>query len=113
MPSEIIKDEGNSDFYRDFWYMQCLTTDEAGWNFDDLSNHWDWFGLPGDSVDYNFGFYGTRTQQWDQIAFSAPYYLIVESAGNSHSETGPPVGSDYYGYVSASNQTFVDKGPRP
>jgi hypothetical protein len=34
LPSEIIKDEGNSDFFRDFWYLQCLTTDEAGWNFD-------------------------------------------------------------------------------
>jgi hypothetical protein len=33
LPSQIIADEGNSDFYRDFWYLQCLTTDEAGWNY--------------------------------------------------------------------------------
>src|ERR1700750_2009060 len=33
IPSQIIADEGNSDFFRDFWYLQCLTTDEAGWNF--------------------------------------------------------------------------------
>lgn len=33
LPKEIIADEGNSDYYRDFWYLQCLTTDEAGWNF--------------------------------------------------------------------------------
>jgi hypothetical protein len=33
LPSQIIADEGNSDFYRDYWYLQCLTTDEAGWNF--------------------------------------------------------------------------------
>lgn len=33
LPSQIIADEGNSDFYRDYWYLQCLTTDEAGWNY--------------------------------------------------------------------------------
>ncbi|WP_259069991.1 S8 family serine peptidase [Mucilaginibacter sp. X4EP1] len=87
--------------------------DEAGWNFNDISNRWEWYGLPGDSVDYNFGFYGQRTQQWDQIAFNAPYYLIVESAGNARAYPGPAVGDDYYGYASATNQTLIDKGPRP
>ena len=33
LPSQIIADEGNSDFFRDYWYLQCLTTDEAGWNY--------------------------------------------------------------------------------
>ncbi|HEY5463961.1 MAG TPA: RagB/SusD family nutrient uptake outer membrane protein [Hanamia sp.] len=33
IPSQIISDEGSSDFFRDFWYLQCLTTDEAGWNY--------------------------------------------------------------------------------
>ncbi len=33
IPSAIISDEGNSDFLRQFWYLQCLTTDEAGWTF--------------------------------------------------------------------------------
>ncbi|HVW97886.1 MAG TPA: S8 family serine peptidase [Mucilaginibacter sp.] len=87
--------------------------DAAGWSFNDLQNHWEWYGLPGDTADYNFGFYGERTQQWDKIAFSAPYYLIVESAGNSRSENGPAVGEHYFGYQSATNQNFVDKGPRP
>lgn len=31
--SQIISDEGNSDFLRMFWYLQCLTTDEAGWTY--------------------------------------------------------------------------------
>jgi hypothetical protein len=31
--SQIISDEGNSDFLRGFWYLQCLTTDEAGWTY--------------------------------------------------------------------------------
>ncbi|WP_295675080.1 S8 family serine peptidase, partial [uncultured Mucilaginibacter sp.] len=87
--------------------------DEAGWNFNNDQNRWEWYGLPGDTVDYNFGFYGTRTMQYDQIAFNARYYLIVESAGNAHAYPGPDVGQDYYGYQSVNNQTLVDKGPRP
>jgi hypothetical protein len=87
--------------------------DEAGWNFNDQNNRWEWYGLPGDTVDYTFGFYADRTQAWDQIAYNAPYYLIVESAGNSRGSTGPAVGQDYYGYKSITDQTIVDKGPRP
>src|SRR5579872_3258935 len=87
--------------------------DEAGWNFDDANNRWEWLGLPGDTVDYTFGFYSDRTQAFDQIAYKAPYYLIVESAGNARGNTGPAVGADYWGYKSATNQTFVDKGARP
>ena len=87
--------------------------DVAGWNYDEAELRWEWSGLPGDTVDYNFGFYNSRVQSWDQIAYSAPYYLIVESAGNYRSSNGPAVGADYWGYASATNQTFVDKGPRP
>ncbi|GAC1559930.1 MAG: hypothetical protein NVS3B13_27630 [Mucilaginibacter sp.] len=87
--------------------------DEAGWNFNSSQNRWEWFGLPGDTVDYSFGFYSQRARAWDNIAYNAPYYLIVESAGNSHSETGPAVGGDYFGYKSRTDPTFVDKGPRP
>lgn len=31
--SEIISDDGNSDFLRPFWYLQSLSTDEAGWTY--------------------------------------------------------------------------------
>ncbi|MBS1532061.1 MAG: S8 family peptidase [Bacteroidetes bacterium] len=87
--------------------------DEAGWVFDSIFNRWEWFGLPGDTVDYTFGFYDLRAQTWDKIAFNTPYYLIVESAGNARGSTGPAVGQDYFGYKSATNPTMVDKGPRP
>ena len=87
--------------------------DVAGWNFDGGSNRWEWYGIPGDTVDFNFGFYGDRAQAYDKIAYNAPNYLIVEAAGNSRGSTGPTVGGDYYGFKSASDQTFVDKGPRP
>jgi hypothetical protein len=85
----------------------------GGWVFDDSFNRWEWYGIPGDTVDYTFGFYGDHTQAFDKIAYNAPYYLIVEAAGNAHGSTGPAVGDDYYGYKSASDQTWVDKGPRP
>ncbi|WP_426668996.1 S8 family serine peptidase [Mucilaginibacter sp. McL0603] len=85
----------------------------GGWVFDDGFNRWEWYGIPGDTVDYSFGFYGDHTQSFDKIAYNAPYYLIIEAAGNAHASTGPPVGADYYGYKSASDQTWVDKGPRP
>lgn len=33
LPPEIITDGGSSDFFRNFWYLQCLSTDEAGWTY--------------------------------------------------------------------------------
>ena len=87
--------------------------DQAGWDFNQSANRWEWYGLPGDTVDFNFGFYDVRTQAWDKIAYNAPYYLIVESAGNSRGNTGPSVGADYFGFKSRSDPTLVDKGPRP
>jgi len=33
IPPQILSDEGNSDFVRGFWYLQELTTDEAGWTY--------------------------------------------------------------------------------
>ena len=86
---------------------------EAGWNFNDSQNRWEWYGLPGDTVDYKFGFYDDRAQAWDKISYNAPYYLIVEASGNSRNYNGPSVGSDYWGYKSKTDQTIVDKGPRP
>lgn len=85
----------------------------SGWSFNDTQNRWEWYGLPGDNEDYTFGYYDTRAQAWDKIAYNAPYYLIVEAAGNSHGETGPAVGDDYFGYKSRTDQTLVDKGARP
>ena len=33
LPSQIISDAGNSDFLRNLWYLECLSTDEAGWTY--------------------------------------------------------------------------------
>lgn len=42
IPSQILSDEGNSDFLRGFWYLQTLSTDEAGWTY---SNNTDPIGI--------------------------------------------------------------------
>jgi PKD repeat protein len=46
--------------------------------------------------DYWFGFYSSYTQQLDEIAYNAPYYLYVKSAGNDRDDVGtgtyPPDG---------------------
>jgi hypothetical protein len=82
--------------------------DEAGWDVSD-DGTWTWYGLPGDTVDYTFGTYNQRTQAFDQIANSAPYYLIVESAGNARGYSGPAIGSTYLGYKSKTDGTLVTK----
>lgn len=43
-----------------------------------------WVGNPAisDQEDYLFGFYDDYSRTWDEIAYYAPYYLIVKAAGN-------------------------------
>jgi PKD repeat protein len=55
-----------------------------------------WYGNPTISKveDYRFGFYSSYTRAWDDIAFNAPHYLIVKSAGNDRGNKGPE-GSEY------------------
>jgi len=66
-----------------------------GWYWSDNNNSWVWAGDPAISnqEDYWFGLYTYLTRDWDQIAYDAPYYLIVKSAGNDRGE-GPADG-DY------------------
>ncbi|QMW02842.1 S8 family serine peptidase [Spirosoma foliorum] len=62
------------------------------------STQWEWYGdtTVNQTYDYKFGQYDSRTQSWDQIANSAPYYLMVKSAGNDHGADGfPGAGQPY------------------
>ncbi len=69
----------------------------AGWNRNaDSSNRWEFSGLPGSTEDYKFGYYSTGSLLFDSIAYNAPFYLIVASAGNSRNENGPAVGQPYW-----------------
>ncbi|MBS7564302.1 S8 family peptidase [Mucilaginibacter sp. Bleaf8] len=85
----------------------------AGWNFNEEEARWEWYGLPGDTVDYKFGFYDADCQSVDQIANSAPYYLITVASGNNRGYTGPAVGQNYYGFRSRTDPTLISKGARP
>ena len=71
----------------------------AGWLYigDVPPNTWWWIGgdAPGDVEDPNFGYYDSESQLWDQIAFDAPFYLIVKAAGNDRTDTGPAPGEEY------------------
>lgn len=60
----------------------------AGWRND--GGNWTWFGDESISTtkDWKFGFYNTTSGFYDDIAYSAPYYLIVKSAGNDNSDVG-------------------------
>jgi len=55
---------------------------------------WQWYGNTSISTqeDYLFGFYDSQAQDWDQIAYDAPYYLICKSAGNDRGDgpSNPP-----------------------
>jgi hypothetical protein len=61
-------------------------------------DNWWWLGGADASQveDYNFGYYNADTQLWDQIAFDAPYYLIVKSAGNDRDDPGQVPGESYW-----------------
>ncbi|OQX83553.1 hypothetical protein B6D60_10335 [candidate division KSB1 bacterium 4484_87] len=61
-------------------------------------NRWVWFGdsAISQTEDYSFGFYSNQSQQWDEIAYNAPYYLIVKSAGNDRNDEGAAPGEEHW-----------------
>ena len=61
-----------------------------GWTTSD-GYTWSWAGQSSPGEDWSFGHYNTYSQEFDEIAYNAPHYLIVESAGNDRGD-GP--GSD-------------------
>jgi hypothetical protein len=70
----------------------------AGWNFDENETRWEWYGKPGTTEDYKFGYYDSESRSVDQVSYNAPFYLIVTASGNSRGYPGPAVGASYYGY---------------
>ncbi len=104
--SEMFLESGNNILVSNHSYGE-----KAGWVFNDGNNRWEYWGPPGSTEDYKFGYYSNDTQIWDSIAYNAPYYLIVKSAGNNRDENGPAVGSPYYRF-DANNQ-MSPAGNRP
>jgi len=87
----------------------------AGWRYD--TDAWYWWGDLAISTteDYGFGYYSNGARGWDEIAYEAPYYLIVTSAGNDRSDTGPAPGETYYvfdgSWVESTDPRDPDCGP--
>ncbi|TXS96543.1 S8 family serine peptidase [Parahaliea maris] len=78
-------------------------------------DEWWWIGGadPGDTEDANFGYYDTETALWDQIAYDAPYYLMVKAAGNDRWDVGPDLGQEY-SVVDPNGQLLsYSTAPRP
>jgi len=85
----------------------------AGWVYNSDVNpaRWEYWGPVGSVEDYKFGYYSSGAQLWDSIAYNAPYYLIVKSAGNSRNTNGPDVGQPYWRYNAAGQ--MASAGNRP
>ncbi len=66
---------------------------------------WEWWGNPAISAteDYLYGFYNATARDLDRIAYNNPFFLMVRSADNKRSETGPPGGTPYF--LKNTNQT--------
>lgn len=69
----------------------------TGWHYTTDDNHWYWYGNTSisETEDYLWGFYSNQAKEWDLIAHTAPYYLIVKSAGNDRGK-GPSPGTGHY-----------------
>jgi hypothetical protein len=68
----------------------------TGWDYNTDSSRWEFNGRWNEKEDYKFGNYNESAQLYDSVAYNAPYYLIVKSAGNNRSSNGPAVGQPYW-----------------
>jgi hypothetical protein len=83
----------------------------AGWDFNVDSSRWEYNGKWNEKEDIKFGFYDDGAQAMDSIAYNAPNYLIVKSAGNAHEKTGPKLGDTYWRRDEKGK--WYDAGKRP
>lgn len=88
----------------------------AGWVYNSSPSgggaaRWEFWGRPNENEDVNFGYYDDDSKSLDDVAYNAPYYLIVKAAGNNRSSNGPAVGSPYYRFD--ANDQMVAAGNRP
>ncbi len=72
----------------------------TGWRHGNFSgaSGWHWFGNTSISAteDYRFGFYTSISREWDEIAYHAPHYLIVKSAGNDRGRGPNETGREHF-----------------
>ncbi len=58
-----------------------------GWNYNSSTSSWAWYGDESET-DTRFGAYTGDSKAIDEIAYNAPKYTIVWSAGNDRSDAG-------------------------
>ncbi|NBX28484.1 MAG: hypothetical protein EBR55_09635, partial [Chitinophagia bacterium] len=61
----------------------------CGWDYNDDSSRWEFNGKFNEKEDFRFGLYDNQAVLYDSIAYNAPFYLIVKSAGNNRTSNGP------------------------
>lgn len=83
----------------------------TGWDYNSDSTRWEYNGRWNEKEDLNFGLYDIDAQRFDSIAYNAPNYLIVKSAGNNRSTNGPAAGTNYW--RRDENGKWYDAGARP
>lgn len=83
----------------------------SGWSYNSTQSRWEFNGRPDDTEDYKFGYYSDDSQALDSIAYNAPFYLIVKSAGNNRNENGPEVGQPYYRRNASGQMTTAGNRP--
>lgn len=69
---------------------------------------WYWYGdtAVSQTEDPGFGMYESTSQDWDNVAYNAPFYLICKSAGNDRGE-GPAVQPTSHLVFDNATQTWV------
>lgn len=69
----------------------------SGWIYGSYSGNYayHWYRDITILYDDKFGRYSSSAEQWDEIAYNAPYYLICKSAGNDRND-GPSDGDTVY-----------------
>ena len=70
----------------------------VGWRSDYFGDgKWAWFGNPAISpvIDYQFGYYNSSSNAWDNMLFTAPYLLVTKSSGNDRGD-GPSPGTEHW-----------------
>ncbi|MBC7651039.1 MAG: S8 family serine peptidase, partial [Deinococcales bacterium] len=88
----------------------------SGWYYngapsDGSAARWEFRGRFTDNEDFKFGYYNEVAKQFDDIAYNAPNYLIVKSAGNNRNDNGPAVGTPYFRFNASG--VMAAAGNRP
>ncbi|MDF1549204.1 MAG: S8 family serine peptidase, partial [Bacteroidales bacterium] len=97
------------DMNNDIAEMSMVAADDAivsnhsygplcGWYHNSTTGYWYWYGdiTISTTEDYEFGFYNQTSADLDYLAWSAPNYLIVKSAGNDRNDAPPEQPVNHY-----------------